>query len=352
MKIALTGFGSYLPEITTKNEDFLHHQFLNQDGKEFEQSNTVIIEKFQAITGIKERRYAKPEFKTSDLGYFAAQKAIEDASIDKESIDYIIFAHNFGDLSTNNIQGDTLPSLATRVKHKLEIKNPNCVAYDMIFGCPGWVESVIQAYAFIKSDMAKTCLVIGGETLSRIVDEHDRDSMIFADGAGAAIVQAVEDGGTILAHASKTFANGQAYSLYFGETFDQKDQSNTQYIKMNGRRVFEFACVQVPQAMKECLDKSGITIDQVKKIFIHQANEKMDAAIIKRFYKLYQKEAPENIMPMMIQKTGNSSVATIPTLFDMVKRNEFEEHQINKGDIVLFASVGAGMNINCIVYQI
>ncbi|GGG56009.1 3-oxoacyl-ACP synthase [Croceivirga lutea] len=352
MKIALTGFGSYLPKIKTTNEDFLHHEFLNQDGKKFEQSNTVIIEKFQAITGIEERRYAKPEFKTSDLGYFAAQKAIEDASIDKESIDYIIFAHNFGDLSTNTIQGDTLPSLATRVKHKLEIKNPNCVAYDMIFGCPGWVESVIQAYAFIKSEMAKTCLVIGGETLSRIVDEHDRDSMIFADGAGAAIVQAVEDGGAILAHASKTFANGQAYSLYFGETFDQTDQSNTQYIKMNGRRVFEFACVQVPQAMKECLDKSGVTIDQVKKIFIHQANEKMDAAIIKRFYKLYQKEAPENIMPMMIQKTGNSSVATIPTLYDLVKRNQFEEHQINKGDIVLFASVGAGMNVNCMVYKI
>ncbi len=81
--------------------------------------------------------------------------------------------------------GNTLPSLATRVKNHLQIKNPKCVAYDILFGCPGWVEGVIQAYAFIKSGIAKKCLVIGAETLSRVVDPHDRDSMIYSDGAGA-----------------------------------------------------------------------------------------------------------------------------------------------------------------------
>ena len=352
MKIAITGTGSYLPKRITKTDDFLSHSFLNTDGTSIEHSNSVIIEKFKAITGIEERRYAEPELKTSDLGYLASERAIEDAQIDRENIDYIIFAHNFGDLSEGKTQGDTLPSLATRVKHLLKIKNTSCVAYDMIFGCPGWVEGVIQAYAFIKSGMANTCLVIGGETLSRIVDPHDRDSMIYADGAGASIIEKVEDGGEILAHASQTHANGEAYHLFFGESYDPTDESDVRYIKMNGRKIYEFACLNVPKAMKACLDKSGVAIDSVKKIFIHQANEKMDEAIVQRFYKLYKKEMPDGIMPMMIQETGNSSVATIPTLFDRVKRGEYDGHSVQKGDVVLFASVGAGMNINCIVYKV
>ena len=352
MNISITGTGSYLPSIVTKNEDFLDHDFLDEDGKGFEHDNGLIIEKFKAITGIVERRYAKKEFKTSDLGYLASERAIEDAGIDKETIDYIIFAHNFGDLSSGQIQGDTLPSLATRVKHHLKIKNPNCVAYDMLFGCPGWVEGLIKAQAFIKSGMAKTCLVIGGETLSRVIDQHDRDSMIFADGAGAAIVQETQSGGNILSTASQTHANGEAFYLYFDKTNKSDGCPNTQYLKMQGRKVYEFACIHVPQAMKTCLDDSGVSIEQVKKVFIHQANEKMDEAIIKRFFRLYQSEAPAQVMPMIIKTTGNSSVATVPTLYDMVLRGQLNGHELRKGDIVLFASVGAGMNINCIVYQV
>ena len=352
MSVAITGTGSYVPTLSIKNKDFLDHTFLNSDGSAFEHANDVIIEKFKAITGIEERRYAKPDLKTSDLGFLAAEKAIKDAQIDKESIDYIIFAHNFGDLTKGQIQGDTLPSLATRVKHLLRIKNTSCVAYDMLFGCPGWVEGVIQANAFIKSGMAKTCLVIGGETLSRVVDPSDRDSMIYADGAGATIIQKIEGHGSILAHASQTHANGEAYHLYFDKSYDTNSASDTRYIKMHGRKIYEFACLHVPAAMKTSLDKSGASIDDVKKIFIHQANEKMDEAIVKRFYRLFKKEMPENVMPMMIQETGNSSVATIPTLFDKVRRGELKDQSIQKGDIVLFASVGAGMNINCIVYRV
>jgi len=352
MEIAITGTGSYLPSIITKNDDFLGHTFLERDGKAIAYGNEDIIEKFTAITGIKERRYAPEEHKTSDLGFFAAQKAIEDAGIDKEQIDYIIFAHNFGDMSKGKVQGDTLPSLATRVKHLLQIKNPSCVAYDMIFGCPGWIEGVIQARAFIASGMAETCLVIGGETLSRVIDPSDRDSMIYADGAGATIVQNATDKGNILAHASQTHANGEAYHLYFDKSYHPDSCPDTRYIKMYGRKVYEFACTHVPLAMKACLDKSEVDIDKVKKIFIHQANEKMDEAIIKRFYRLYKKNPPDDVMPMMIQETGNSSVATIPTLFDRVRRGKLKNHYVEKGDIVMFASVGAGMNINAIVYQV
>ncbi|AWX43858.1 Beta-ketoacyl-[acyl-carrier-protein] synthase III [Flagellimonas maritima] len=351
MKIGITGTGSYIPSIITKNEDFLDHEFLGSDGATFGDNNPVIIEKFKSITGIAERRYAQAELKTSDLGYLAAERAIEDAGIEKESLDYIIFAHNFGDLTPGKIQGDTLPSLATRVKHLLKIKNPKCVAYDMIFGCPGWIEGVIQANAFIKSGLAKKCLVIGGETLSRVIDEYDRDSMIFSDGAGAAIIQADQESSEILSHISATYANEEAYYLFFDKTNDSEGCSNTRYIKMHGRKIYEFACTHVPKAMATCLNESGVSIDEIKKVFIHQANEKMDEAIIKRFYRIYDKEAPKDIMPMSIHKLGNSSVATIPTLFDLVRKGELDQHEIKKGDVVIFASVGAGMNINAIVYR-
>ncbi|EAR02157.1 3-oxoacyl-ACP synthase III family protein [Maribacter sp. HTCC2170] len=352
MGITITGTGSFLPSVKIENSNFEDHTFLNSDGSSIDAPNDIIIEKFKSITGIGERRYAENELNTSDLGYFASLKAIEDAGLDKETLDYIIFAHNFGDVSHGQSQGDTLPSLATRVKHRLGIKNPKCVAYDMLFGCPGWVEGVIQAKAFIKSGMAKKCLVIGAETLSRVVDDYDRDSMIYSDGAGATIIEEKPDNGGILSHSSATHANGEAYYLFFGDSYKKENNEDRRFIKMYGRKIYEFAISHVPQAMKDCLDESGKTISEVKKIFIHQANEKMDEAIVKRFYRLHGLKMPKEIMPMNIGELGNSSVATIPTLYDMVKHGRLGDHNIKKDDVIIFASVGAGMNINAIVYQV
>ena len=120
---------------------------------------------------------------------------------------------------------------------------------------------------------------------------------------------------------------------------------------MYGRKIYEFALNNVPAALKNCLDKSGYSIQDVKKILIHQANEKMDEAIVKRFYRLYKTPVPDGIMPMTIHKLGNSSVATVPTLFDLIRKGEVNNHNLNKGDIIIFASVGAGMHINAIVYK-
>ena len=351
MNIKITGTGSYIPTIKVKNTDFANHTFLNEDGSLFSYPNEVVISKFKGITGIEERRYAEPNQCSSDLAFLAAQKAIENANIDIETIDYIILAHNFGDVKPNAIQSDILPSLATRVKHKLQIKNPKCVAYDILFGCPGWIEGVLQANAFIKSGMAKRCLVIGAETLSRVVDAHDRDSMIYSDGAGATIIEASENETGLLAYESATYAYNEADYLFFGKSFDNDLDPDVRYIKMHGRKIYEFALSNVPQAMKNCLDKSGVAIEDIKKILIHQANEKMDEAIINRFYKLYDKTAPEGIMPMSINFLGNSSVATVPTLYDLLLQGKIDNHKINKGDILLFASVGAGMNINAFIYR-
>ena len=351
MQIKITGSGSYIPSLRVTNEDFSNHEFLNEDGTSFKASNEVIARKFVEITGIQERRYASDDMNNSDMAVIAAKRAIESANIDPETLDYIIFAHNYGDISKNKIQSDTVPSLASRVKQKLEIKNPKCVGFDILFGCPGWVEGTIQAMAYIKAGMAKKCLVIGSETLSRVVDIHDRDSMIYSDGAGATIMEATSDEGGILSYESATFALEEANYLYFGESFNKNLDSDVRYIKMYGRKIYEFALTNVPLAMKSCLDKSGININQVKKILIHQANEKMDEAIIQRFYKLHNQDVPEGIMPMSIHKLGNSSVATVPTLFDLLIKGEIENQSIKKGDYLIFASVGAGMNINAFVYQ-
>ncbi|MFC4269752.1 3-oxoacyl-ACP synthase III family protein [Polaribacter marinivivus] len=348
----ITGTGTFIPSLKKENTDFLEDRFLNNDGSDFASPNEEIIEKFKAITGIEERRYAVDKYKTSDLAFFASEKAIEDAKVNKEELDYIIFAHNFGDLKQGAIQGDTLPSLATRVKYKLGIENPNCVAYDVLFGCPGWVEGVIQAQAFIKAGIAKKCLVIGAETLSRVVDKFDRDSMIYSDGAGACIIEKTEDQDSgILSHASQTFAKDEAFFLHYGGSYNKSEDQNIRYIKMFGRKIYEFAITNVPKAMKIALDKSGVNIDDVKKVFIHQANEKMDEAIIKRFYRLYKKPIPEGVMPMSIHKLGNSSVATVPTLLDLVLKGKIKDQEVHIGDVIILASVGAGMNINAIVYK-
>ncbi len=352
MSIRITGSGSYIPNRAVTNLDFAQHVFLDDNGTPLPYSNEMVADKFRQITGIEERRYVDKDLLTSDIAFFAAQKAIEDAGIDPETLDYIIFAHNFGNVKDGAIQTDILPSLASRVKHSLRIKNPKCVAYDILFGCPGWVEGVIQAQAFIKAGMAKRCLVIGAETLSRVVDPHDRDSMIYSDGAGASIIEQTDEDGGILAHETATFTYDEAYFLFFGNSFNKDHDPDVRYIKMYGRKIYEFALNHVPLAMKECLDKSGVPIDSVKKVLIHQANEKMDEAIIHRFFKLYGKTPPERVMPMSIHKLGNSSVATVPTLYDLMIKGQLENQTLSKGDTIIFASVGSGMNINAFVYKL
>ena len=243
--------------------------------------------------------------------------------------------------------------MAARIKHSLRIKNPKCVAYDILFGCPGWIEGVIQAKAFIDAGIAKTCLVIGAETLSRVVDQHDRDAMIYSDGAGATIISASDDQERgILSHESASYTYDEAYYLFFGCSNNLNLDKDIRYIKMHGRKIYEFALSNVPAAMKSCLEKSGADIKDLKKVLIHQANEKMDEAIIHRFYRQFKVQAPEGIMPMSIHKLGNSSVATVPTLYDLIIKGNLEGHDLNPGDLVMFASVGAGMHINAIMYRI
>lgn len=352
----ITGTGSYIPTEVKTNPDFAVHRFYAEDQTPIAAPPQEIIKKFQKITGIAERRYAPKELNTSDIATLAAQQAIADSGVDPETLDMIILAQNFGNVIKNTIQTDAVPSLASRVKHNLKISNPACIAYDILFGCPGWVQGIIQADAFFKAGIAKKALVIGAEALSRVIDEYDRDSMIFSDGAGATVLEykeVAEKGSGVLAGSAVSHCTDEAYYIYMGRSYHPDSDANVRYIKMKGRKVYEYALKHVPEAMKACLDKSGVAISDLKKIFIHQANEKMDEAIVQAFYKCYGiEQPPKDIMPMSIHYLGNSSVATIPTLYDIVLKGKDKDHEVNEGDIVLFASVGAGMNINAVCYRI
>ncbi|MDR2223286.1 MAG: ketoacyl-ACP synthase III [Flavobacteriaceae bacterium] len=353
MSIKIISSGCYIPTKVISNKDFGQFDFRNEQGETLKDNNERIAYKLQQITGIEERRYITEDQTTASIGTIAAERAIEESGIDKETLDYIIFAHNFGDIKHGTVQSDIVPSLASRVKQNLKIYNPSCVAFDVLFGCPGWLQGVIQAYAFMQAGMAKRCLIIGAEALSRVIDLHDRDSMIYADGAGATILEYnPETKGGILAVNSASYTLDEAYYIHYGKSYNKALDENIKYIKMFGRKIYEFALTHVPQAMKDCVDKSGIAIKDIKKVMIHQANEKMDEAIVSRFYELYGMKMPEDIMPMNIQKLGNSSVATLPTLYDMIVKKQLDNHSFEKGDILLFASVGAGMNINAFVYEV
>jgi len=351
----IKGTGSYIPEKIVQNSDFLNNIFFDINGKVIEVPNEELIKKFKKITNISERRYLSDNYVTSDIAFFAAENAIKSSGIDPETLDNIIVAHNFGDVKVGNIRSEIVPSLAARVKNKLGIKNPYAVAYDVIFGCPGWLQGVIQANYYIKSGDSKRVLVIGAEALSRVSDPHDRDSMIYSDGAGAVILEGIKSNEPIgiLSNLTRSDTYEEAHLLWMNKTYNPDIANDELYLKMNGRKLYEYALSNVPLLVKQCIEKANLTLDKISKVLIHQANEKMDEAIIQRVFSLYEKsEIPKGIMPMIIDKLGNSSVATIPILLDLILKGKLDEHQILSGDNLVFASVGAGMNINAMTYKV
>lgn len=350
----IVGTGCYIPNVIVENADFLNNTFYDQAKAVISTSNQELIQTFNKITNIEERRYVESNYVTSDIAYFAAQQCLESSGIDPESLDTIIVAHNFGDVKSHNKKSDMVPSLASRVKFKLGIKNPFTVAYDIIFGCPGWLQGMIIANDQIKAQNAKRVMIIGAETLSRVSDPHDRDSMIYSDGAGAVILEAKtcasETG--IIAQLARTDAGNEAHYLAMKESNNPDVEGHEIYLKMQGRKLYEYALSQVPQLVKSCIEKAKLNITDISKVLIHQANEKMDEAIIQRLFNLYSiAEVPKGIMPMIINKLGNSSVATLPTLLDLILKDKLPGHQLSQGQHFVFASVGAGMNINAIVYK-
>lgn len=357
IRTIIKGTGHYVPKKIVKNSDFLKNNFYNNKGVKICELNKNIIDKFKKITEIEERRYVTNNLLSSDISTIAAKRALKDSQINKEKLDYIITAHNYGDINEKSNQTDILPAISARVKNKLGINNKKCKPYDMIFGCPGWIEGIILANQLIKSKYAKNILVTGSDTLSKVIDPYDRNSMIFSDGAGAAVLSGLEtkqDIG-ILDYESRSDNGNEINYLSNGPSINPNYNKSMININMNGRRIYEYAITIVPLMLKKLLKKKNIDLKEIKKIIIHQANAKMDYAIVKKLLTFYNypndKKTCLKLMPMTIQKLGNSSVATIPTLLDRILKGLIPDHKLNAGDIIIAVSLGAGMNINAILYR-
>jgi 3-oxoacyl-[acyl-carrier-protein] synthase III len=346
--------GSHIPAQRVPNDHFLDHDFRGTDQRPLNKTNREILDQFENITGIRERRYATDEQVTTDLAYEAARDAIESSGVDPESLDGIIVAHNFGDVRAGSQRSDLVPALAARVKMRLGIRNPYAPAFDLVFGCPGWLQGVIVADSMIRAGDSERVMVIGADTLSRISDPHDRDSLIYADGAGAVIIEKrdTEDNVGILSQAVRSDTLEHSSMLYMGGSYNPEAFLEALFLKMEGRKLYKYALNNVAGAVQLALQRADIHLRDVKKVLIHQANGKMDEAILEAVFDLYgMGKPPAAIMPMTISWLGNSSVATVPTLLDLILKGRLEGHAIDPGDIVVFASVGAGMHINAAVYR-
>jgi 3-oxoacyl-[acyl-carrier-protein] synthase-3 len=347
--------GSYIPPRDVPNARFHERDFRGPDGRRIDKPTPQVVAQFEAITGIRERRYASEEMVTSDIAAEAAARALGSSDVDGEDLDYIIVAHNFGDVRAGSRAVDVVPSLAARVKARLKIKNPRTVAMDLVFGCPGWLQGMIQADYMIRSGEVRRVMVIGAEILSRVADPHDRDSMLYADGAGATILEGRESQTPvgILAHAVRSDTLDHSTLLAMGPSYEPAAYNGDLFLKMHGGKVYRYALQTVPGAIRECLDRADVSLPSVAKLLLHQANGKLDQAVLSALYESGGMGAPpRDVMPMTISWLGNSSVATLPTLLDLLRKQKLDGHRLHAGDVIVLASVGAGMHANAIAYRI
>jgi 3-oxoacyl-[acyl-carrier-protein] synthase III len=350
----ISGTGTHLPERIIKNDFFLNRQFLFEDGSPNPKPVAEVVEKLEQITGIKERRYISEKGDSVPLMKAAAEKAIADWGKDKNLIDQIIVAHNAGNMLEGTKGFHTLPNMAALLKNVLDISNHDCNAYDILFGCPGWVQGLIQAHQAIQMGDAQHVLVVGIEVASRLLDPHDLDSMILADGCGATVLSKAEASLNtgILSYATYSHGLDDLKYIFLDTSYNPNYEANVLF-KMSGKDVYKYATVWVPRVIKKALDKASLSAKDVDMFCFHQANGKMLHAFANNLAQMYDDEHLElnGKIPTTIQFTGNTSVATIPTMLDLILKGQLEGYTIKPGMKVVFASVGAGMHCNALVYQ-
>ena len=353
MKTIILGTGSVLPDVAVPNSHFELHEFYDRSGVRIERSGVEIIEKLEAITGIKERRYIPSDQDSVRLMTDASRLAVENSGLDVNELDGIIAAHNAGNMIPQTQTFQPVPNLAALLKNGLNCTNHDCFAYDILFGCPGWLQGIIQAHQTVTCGDAKNILVTGLEVASRMLDPHDVDSMILADGCGACVVSAYDESSKgIISYSTYSHAQDDNRIIYLGPS-NKKGVAGSCYFHMNGREVYKYATEWVPKVIKDALDKADLDIRDVDIFLFHQANAKMLCAIAKNLAELYDVSVDSfaGKIPSTIEFLGNTSVATIPTMLDLILKKKLEGYGISEGQIAVMASVGAGMHCNAIVYR-
>jgi 3-oxoacyl-[acyl-carrier-protein] synthase-3 len=313
VRTAITGVGAYLPEEVVTNVDL---------AKVVETSDAWIFER----TGIHERRRAPPDQASSDLAVEAARRALEAAGRTPEDLDLIVVATTTPDL--------TFPATAAIVQDKLGA--PMGIAFDVQAVCSGFVYALAVADGFIARGHARCGLVIGAETMTRLMDWTDRTTcVLFGDGAGAAVVEPVQGQGSTSDRGLLSFAlrcEGEKRDLLY---VDGGPSSNGQVgkLRMQGHQVFRHAVVNIAEAIEAAADKAGIELSEVDWFVPHQANQRILKGVAERL------GIEERRVISTIAQHANTSAASIPLAMDVA----IKDGRIRPGDLVLMEAMGGGL---------
>ena len=309
-RIGITGLGCYVPDRVLTNDEL---------SRLVDTSDEWITTR----TGIKERRIAAPEQAMSDLSEPACRAALEQAGVDPSEIDLLILATVTPDM--------TFPSTAAIVADRLGM--PDAAAYDLSAGCTGFVYAVAQAHAMLASGLSRKALVVGGDVLSRILDWTDRSTLVlFGDGAGAVVMEPLEDGGGFLGFELGADGGGGVH-LWLPGSGSRAFEDPERHIKMNGREVFKFATRVLVHSAETLLDECGLGVDDVDVYVPHQANVRIIDHARKKL------GIPEERTVVNVDRYGNTSSGSIP----LALADAEEDGRLKAGELVLMTGMGAGL---------
>lgn len=311
MTTKIIGIGSYVPDTVVTNQDLM--KFLDTD-------DAWIRER----TGICERRVSK-DMGTCGLAIEAAKRAIDDAGIDPKEIDLIVLATSSGDRA--------FPAAAMDVQ--AAIGAVNAVGFDITAACSGFIFGLHIAHSFFAAGIYKTALIIGAETLSKVVDWTDRGTCIlFGDGAGAAVVRASETGiiRTLMGSDGTKGWTLECQARNLGNCVNGI-KPELGFMKMDGKEVFKFAVRKVPEIVAQILEDAQMDPEEIKYFVLHQANFRILEAASRRL------KVPMDRIPVNIDRYGNTSAASVPILLDELKK----DGKLERGDKLVLAGFGSGM---------
>lgn len=317
MPARVIGTGSSLPEKAVSNQ-------------ELEKMMDTTDEWIKSRTGIESRHIAVDETTTS-MAVEAARRAIENAGIEVDEIDLIIVGTVSGDMC--------FPSTACQIQSALQASN--ATAFDINAACAGFLFGLMIADAYMKAGMARTALIVGAETLSKMMDWNDRSTcVLFGDGAGAAVVRN-EDEGIICGIQGSDGARGNALTCHDRLVNNPfvVNSKEPDYTQMDGQAVYKFAVKTVPQAITEALDKAGMEADRIKYFLLHQANLRIIESVAKKLNQPIEK------FPTNLKECGNISAGSVPVLLDFVNR----QGKLNRGDKLVLSGFGAGLTWGAVV---